>query len=326
LVDPAFVNEHFIPLALDTYFRGNSHEVEFCKAAGAGGNHLVAVTANGKRLGEGKGHRGHVLLRERDLAPLLVEFRALPKNDRKPTLPAPKSATPPKRPVPDPPEGGLIIRGYCTYMQAGEAGRPERAERRYYQQNPDAWTAETQSDMLWLTEDERLSLVPEKPEPGDELDVPDEIQRRFFSTIGIDYMEGSVNALPVRESRMTIKVVHRDPDTDLTTLRIEGFGKMGKPHDASSKGDARTRGCELQLTGRIIYDRVNNEITAFDLAGVGEAWGNKMEYTRREIGLPGPRWMYGIACELVPGDRPYDLIPPYNMLHYGGKMKYFTEE
>ena len=34
--------------------------------------------------------------------------------------------------------------------------------------------------------------------------VPEEIQRRFFSTIGIDYMEGSVNALPLRESTMSI--------------------------------------------------------------------------------------------------------------------------
>jgi|TARA_B110000495_G_C23012487_1_gene599010 hypothetical protein len=36
--------------------------------------------------------------------------------------------------------------------------------------------------------------------------VPEEIQRRFFSTIGIDYdyMERSVNALPLRESTMRL--------------------------------------------------------------------------------------------------------------------------
>jgi len=26
--------------------------------------------------------------------------------------------------------------------------------------------------------------------------------------------------------------------------------------------------------------------------------------------------MYGIACELVTGDAPQDLIPPYNLLHH----------
>ena len=62
------------------------------------------------------------------------------------------------------------------------------------------------------------------------------------------------------------------------------------------------------------------------LAVIGEAWGHKMEYTRREIGTPGPKWKYGIACELVTGTAPDDLIPPYNMLHYGSKMKYFSGE
>jgi hypothetical protein len=259
-------------------------------------------------------------LREKDLAPLLAAFRALPESARKPLLADPKSATPAKRPVPLAPEHGLVVRGYCTYLKTDESGRPQRAKRLYYQQNPDAWAAETQSDMLWLTQAEWRSLIPESSSVGTQITVPKEIQRRFFSTIGIDYMEGSVNALPLRESTMTITI------EEAGRLRIDGFGAMGKPHGAGAKNDPRSRGCELRVIGRIAYDPKEKNITAFDLAGVGEAWGNKMEYTRREIGIPGLRWKYGIACELVTGSAPEDLIPPYNMLHYGSKMKYFAGE
>ncbi|MFT4641827.1 MAG: hypothetical protein ACI8T1_005171 [Verrucomicrobiales bacterium] len=309
---------------MDTYFRGNSHEVEFCEQAGAGGNHLVAVTANGQQIGEGNEQRGHVRLRKFDLAPLLAAFRMLPEDERQPGFPDSTMAKAPERPVPSPEKGGLVVRGFCTYMKNDKKAMPERTTQFYYKQNPDAWAAETQSDMLWLTEPEWRSLIPNKDQPGMAIEVPEEIQRRFFSTMGIDYMEGSVNALPVRESTMTI-TLDEDSTSSKMLLRIDGYGVMGKPLDSSSKEDPSTRGCELRMTGRICYDTEAKTVVAFDVAGIGEAWGNKMEYTRREIGLPEPRWNYGIACELVTGNTPYDRIPPYNMLHYGSGMTYFSK-
>lgn len=276
------------------------------------------MTAAGQAIDDRK--RGHVRLLAKDLAPLLAVFRALPESARKPQLPDPQSATPARRPVPLVPENGIVVRAYCTYLKDGENGKPQRAKRLYYQQNPDAWAAETQNDMLWLTEAEWRSLIPKNSSAGTEITVSKEIQRRFFSTIGIDYMEGSVNALPLREATMTLTVEKAGQ------LRLHGFGKMGKTHSAESKNEARTRGCELRVIGRINYDLKEKKITAFDLAGVGEAWGNKMEYISREIGIPEPRWKYGIACELVTGSAPHDLIPPYNMLHYSSKMTYFTGE
>lgn len=60
--------------------------------------------------------------------------------------------------------------------------------------------------------------------------------------------------------------------------------------------------------------------------GVGKAWGNKRNYTRREMGIEGYPWMYGIACELVTADSPIDRIPPYNLLHYNSSgMPYFPK-
>lgn len=282
----------------------------------------MVVLANGEPLGEDRANGGVVRLRERDLAPLLAEFTALPEFERKPQLPDSTTATSPKRSLPDPPEGGLILRGYCTYVAINQKNEPERIQHFYYKENPDAWAAETQSDMLWLTEDEWRSLLPEEIQPGERSAVPEEIQRRFFSTIGIDYMEGSVNALPLRESRMTITVLG-ESDQSTVQLRLDGYGKMGAPFDAPAAAKARTRGCELRVIGRGVYDVKTQKFTSFDLAGIGEAWGNKMEYTQREIRIPGDRWTYGIACELVTGNSPYDRIPPYNMLHYGGRMNYF---
>ena len=37
---------------------------------------------------------------------------------------------------------------------------------RWMLENPDRWAAETQSDLLWLTESERKSLIPANPNVG----------------------------------------------------------------------------------------------------------------------------------------------------------------
>ena len=307
-----------MPLAMDTYFRGNSVEVEFCKKVRAGGNHLVVATASGQPLGN-----SHQLkLRERELADVWTEFQKLPAHERRPKLSTAADAKQPQRPVPQPPRGGLVVRGYCTYLKAGEDGKPIRSKVYYYKQNPDRWAAETQSDMLWLTEHERKSLIPETIKPGARVEVPAEIQQRFFSTIGIDYMEGSVNSLPTSDSTMAVTVER--VDTDGVTMRLDGYGRMGKPFDERLKGEARTRGCEVRVLGKLHCD-TEAQFDRFDLVGVGKAWGNKMNYTRREMSIEGYPWLYGIACELVTGDSPIDRIPPYNLLHYNGSgTPYFT--
>lgn len=216
-----------------------------------------------------------------------------------------------------------MIRGYCTYLKAGDSGRPIRAQNFYYKQNPDRWLAETQSDMLWLTETEWKGLLPQDLEKGQQLAVSDEVQRRFFSTIGIEYMEGSVNALPPRDTEMSITVT--GIDGGLVTLQLDGHGKMGKEFLDTDQTGANSRGCRIQVLGKLRYDRAKGTFTRFDVVGIGEAWGNKMEYTRREIGIDDYPWMYGIACELVTGDSAIDRIPPYNLLHYGGGVAYFPK-
>lgn len=304
-------------MALDTYFRGNSHELEFCQRVKAGGNHLVACTAGGEKLGEGK----QLKLREKELAAVLAQYQQLPQDQRQPALPKDDTARPPQRAVPQLPKNGLIIRGFCTYLQRGKEGQCERAKRYYYEQNPDRWAAETQSDMLWLTEAEWRQLVPKDAQAGDKAEVSPAIQQRFYSTIGIDYMEGSVNSLPTRESNMTITVERVSPE--VISMRLDGYGTMGKPLDDQSRTAANSRGCEVRVLGYLRFDRQADRFEKFDLVGLGQAWGNKMNYVHREVRLHDYPWMYGIACQMVSGDSPIDRIPPYNLLHYNSVGKYF---
>lgn len=312
-MEPEFVAKHFIPLAMDSYFRGNRQDVEFCKKIRAGGNHVVAVTAGGKLLA--KGFR--LKLREKELAKVLEEFRELPDGERRPALPK-ASGEAPKRKLPDPPKNGLVVRGYCTYVRKGDDGRIVKSREFYYRENPDRWATETQSDILWLTEAEWRSLIPAEPAEGRRLEVAEPIRRRFYSTIGIEYMEGSVNALPARETSMVLTV--EQVTEERIRMRLEGTGRMGNPLSEASKDQNHSRGCVLRILGHVEVDRRKNSICRFDLVGLGRAWGNKMRYRKNSaIRIDEYPWRYGIACELVTGDAPMDRIPPYNLLHYGGQ-------
>jgi hypothetical protein len=317
-VEPEYVAKHFIPLALDTYFRGNSQELEFCNKVRAGGNHLVVTTAAGKILG-----KEDLKLRSRDLAPILAEYARLPKAERQPLLEDPANAKPPQRPVPQPPTGGLIVRGYCTYLKLDDQKRVVRSREFYYRENPDRWAAETQSDLLWLTEAERKSLIPADLATGDKSEVAPAIQKRFYGTLGIDYMEGSVNSLPLRKSTMVLTV--QSMDDNIIALRLDGHADLGKELDEKLRRQPNSRGSELRVLGKVHYDRKKQTITRFDVVGVGRAWGNKMDYLGREIRVDDYPWMYGIAWELVTGDAPKDRLPPYNLLHYNSTPPYFEK-
>jgi hypothetical protein len=318
-VDPKYVMAHFVPVALDTYFRGAGDEMEFCRKIKAGGNHMVVATAAGTALGG----KDALRMREKELAKLLEDFKALPEEERKPKIDVPADVAPPKRALPDPPANGLILKGYCTYVRS-DGSKIVRSQEWYYRNNPDRWPAETQNDMLWLTEAEWKSLIPADPRKGDRADVDPRIQKRLFCTICIDYIEGSVNALLARETNLTLTVENVTPET--IAMRLDGTAKLGKELEEKARKEKNTRGSDVRILGYVSVDRSKNAITRFDIVGLGLAWGNKMEYTHREIRLEEFPWMYGIAVELVTTRRPIDLVPPYNMLHYGSGLKYFDEK
>lgn len=283
---------------------------------GAGGNHLAVVSASGKQLGKKEPR-----LIERDLHSALEEYARLPKQERLAELEDPALAKPPARPVPQPPVNGLIIRGYCTYVKLNESKSVVRSPQFYYEENPDRWQAETQSDLLWLSEAEWNSLIPPQPKVGDRSEVRPAIQKRFYSTIGIDYMEGSVNSLPATAHTMTLTV--RKVDDHQLVLQLDGEAQLGVEFAEQGRLKPNSRGCNLRVLGEVQYNRSQKKIERFDVVGIGRAWGNKMDYLDREVRLKDYPWMYGIAWELVTGTAPQDRIPPYNLLHYNSAGPYF---
>ena len=130
-------------------------------------------------------------------------------------------------------------------------------------------------------------------------------------------MEGSVSALPTRKSTMSL-TVEKLTDESLV-LRLDGYAHLGREFDVELEDGPKSRGCELRIRGSVHVDRKKQAITQVDIVGVGRAWGRRTN----EIRLDQYPWMYGIAVELVTGDTPQDLIPPYNLLHYNPTGPYF---
>jgi hypothetical protein len=298
---------------VDAYFRGNSQEVAFFKKLRFGENHVVVATASGEAIGN-----AGVKLRTIDLRPLLAQYARLPKEQRQPVLEDPATATPPQRPLPEPPANGLIVRGYCTYLRQDPEQRFHRTREYYYRENPDRWPAETQSDMLWLTEDEWKSLIPSAPKVGAKHDVRPGIQKRFYGTLGIDYAEGSVSSQPLRASTMTLTVTQ--VDAARLVMRLDGHADLGKVLDKKPGQPPTSAGSELRVLGYVDFDRGRQVIVRFDVVGAGRAWGH-----RGEVRLDENPWPYGIAWELVTTRNPVDCIPPYNLVHYNVTGPYFEK-
>jgi hypothetical protein len=115
----------------------------------------------------------------------------------------------------------------------------------------------------------------------------------------------------------------RRVDDRVVVLRLDGHAQPGKEPDERLRSRPNSRGCELRVIGAVHYDRRKRVVSRFGVAGVGRAWGNKMNDVRREVRLDQYPWPYGTACELVTGDAPQDRIPPYNLLHYNSAGPYF---
>ena len=140
---------------------------------------------------------------------------------------------------------------------------------------------------------ERKSLIPANPKPGDRQEVAEAIRKRFYSTIGIDYMEGSVSALPTRKSTMSLTV--DEGGRQRWCCAWKGTRIWARiSTEAPPRGQAAAASCACsahalrpQKTGDHAFRRRRRR----------PAGGRT-----NEIRLDQYPWMYGIACELVTGD------------------------
>ena len=281
----------------------------------------MVVSAGGARLGKNVKLRlpKNVTIRLQidELSEILQEYKRLPVELRQPTLPA--SRPPKESNVPRPPPGGLILRCHCSYLEGNELGQVTRSKEYYYKENPKPWEAETQTDTFWMTEKEWKSLAPRaETKVGDVSEVPGNLQARFFSTVGIEYMAGSRSSLDPRQTTMTLTV--QSVSTKFVVLSLDGYGSMGVEFEAGQSDNKHGRGCEVRLIGKVVYDLQARSFKNIEIAGVGEAWGGK-----GPVRIKGDSWLYGISCEIVSPDSPINRIPPYNLLHHRKSFHYFQK-
>jgi hypothetical protein len=309
--DPEIIRmarEDFVPVTADDWYQRRRQDAEgefFRKVAnqgprkGEGGDTrqgIYVLTADGELLSYKNAGQNADVTRE-ELQRALKKFANLPAGRRGPgAVEVGDPGKPDPAYVRTPPEGGLIVRvhtrildrdgdGYCKGTCKTKGG--DAAAR----------------DFLWLTREDVRSLAPAKAEPGFTYDVPKPVADRILRFHLVDNTRGEPpfwDRGHVRRARLTLRVVRTTADG--VELRLEGdalLATAADPDQADRGYDVRLRGDLRYVPGRGTFDR-------FDVAAVGEHWGE----SRLTRGARPGRSVLGVAFGPVVGNRPADRIPP----------------
>lgn len=300
--------EDFVAVTADDWYQRRRQDAEgefFRKVAsqgprkGEGGSTrqgIYVLTADGELLSYKNAGQLAEVTRE-ELKRGLDKFRKLPAGRREPG--AVEVGDPGKLDANytrTPPPGGLVVRVHARILdrQDGELCKGtcrtlggDQASR----------------DFLWLTRDEVRSLAPAKAEAGLNYEVPAKVRDRILRFHLVDNTRGEPNFWAkedVRRARMTLTVAETSPAG--IVLRLDGEALLATDADPT-RAD---RGYEVRLRGTLRYLPGKQTFDTFDVAAVGEHWGEGT-YTRRA--RPG-RTLLGVAFGPVAGNAPADRVPP----------------
>lgn len=221
--------------------------------------------------------------------------------------PASATASTPASYEPDPahpslyPEDGLVLR-------VASRDLPRDTDSR-----PDDWRKDMFNlDFAWFTRDEARSLVPDDPQPGQTIQVPEPLVRRLARFHILDNARGETPAWRpdhVREANMTASIVHSNEDE--VELRLEGTVRNEahgiwaiRPFQEQAE---RERGMHAHLLGKAIYNRSRDAFDQFTLLAVADRWGGTEHNCRWDDLEPAP---LGIAFTIA-GRAPSDRVPPH---------------
>jgi hypothetical protein len=223
----------------------------------------------------------------------------------------------------------LILRVYQRDLKRDAKGEVARItyedvkDRQMFPDEPWRWAnaimTEPMPDVMWLTEAEWKSLVPESPKRGDRFDVPTGIRMRLFryhlynGTFGLIQTQWFCSEITRGELTLTVEEL-----SPVLRLRLRGSALMVSTWDKAAE-----RGYDTQLTGVLEYDPGRKSFTRFDLVSVGDWWGGDREGNR--FARPG-KVPLGIAFELARGDRVSDFVPPKGGPFKDLAKKYFAAE
>lgn len=300
--------EDFVPVTADDWYQRRRQDAE--------GEFFRKMASQGPRKGEGGGTRQGIYVLSADgellsyknagqLAEVtrdelkrgLDKFRKLPESRRAPKAVAvgePGKTDP--RYTRTPPEGGLIVRVHTRIL---DTTGDEFCKGACKTTGGDA----AARDFLWLTAGEVRSLAPAKAEPGFRYDVPKAVADRIVRFHLVDNTRGEPpfwSREQVRRAKLTLTVEKVSPAG--IELRVEGEALLTDNADTAKAA----RGYEAQLRGELRYLPVKQTLDRFDVAAVGEHWG---EGTLTRGARPG-RSLLGVAFGPVAGEQPADRVPP----------------
>jgi hypothetical protein len=300
--------EDFISVTADDWYQRRRQDAEgefFRKMAaqgprkgedGATRQGIYVLTADGELLSyKNAGQLADVTHDE--LKRGLDKFRRLPARRREPgavEVGAPGQIDP--NYTRSPPPGGLVVRVHARILDRKDG---ELCKGTCKTLGGD----KASRDFLWLTRDEVRSLAPAKAEVGFTYDVPAAIRNRIVQFHLVDNTRGEPNFWDkddVRRARMTLTVTGATEAG--VELRLDGDALLATDVDLE-KAD---RGYDVRLRGTLRYLPERQTFDRFDVAAVGEHWGEG-RYTRRA--RPG-RTLLGVAFGPVAGDAPADRVPP----------------
>jgi len=195
-----------------------------------------------------------------------------------------------------PPAGGLIVRVHARILdRTGD----EFCKGACKTTGGDA----AARDFLWLTKEEVRSLAPAKTDVGFTYEMPKPVAERMMRFHLIDNTRGEPpfwERQHIRRSKLALTVVRSTAEA--IDLRLEGDVLLSTDADPA-KSD---RGYEARLRGELRYVPSKQTFDRFDVAAVGEHWG---EGTFTRGSRPG-RSLLGVAFGPVAGDRAADRVPP----------------
>ena len=122
-------------------------------------------------------------------------------------------------------------------------------------------------DFLWITADEAASMLPVRMEHRFQYPMPPAIARRLTRFHLVDNTRGEPRFWKSKDARTTeIKLTVAAVTAEHLTLQVDGVAKF--------ESDLQKRGYDARLGGTIRYDRKAKAYDQFDIAAVGDHWGD----------------------------------------------------
>ena len=305
-------------MAIDTYRAGRATdaEAEFGELVSENAtNNFTLVTADGKVLGS--------CLRE-SLASLLEKWNALPAEERRPgAAKVPElDSRDPRWSWADPPAGSMVLKVFARNLKQDEDGHLVRGNYLY----PRSWPSkDAYRDSLWITRTEWQALVPENPQSGEVVNVPDTLRERIFRFCLNERFRTYNRPWKLEEicaGKLTVTVT--DVSHSRLRLRFDGFARIASDANAN---DA-TNGYEGSLLGWLEYDRDKQRFTRFDVLSLGESWWNELssdpEFAELFAKNFGPITV-GVSFQLAPEGSGFARIPPGSHFAWSKRKDYLGE-